>query len=117
MSAPKRATSFGVCGATAIITTEIGSSRTAAPSGEYPSTPCRYWASMKNVPNMAKNTSVMPPDDTAKRGFWNRRRSSIGWRVRHSQKPNATSTTAASAEPQRTTRALSQPWCGPSMMA
>ena len=34
LSAPKRATSFGVCGATAIITTEIGSSRTAAPSGE-----------------------------------------------------------------------------------
>ena len=32
--APKRATSFGVCGATVIITAENGSSRTAAPSGE-----------------------------------------------------------------------------------
>ena len=94
-SAPKRATSFGVFGATAIITTEIGSSRTAAPSGEYSSTPCRYWASRKNVPNMAKNTSVMPPEDTAKRGFWNSRRSSIGWRLRHSHRPNASSTIAA----------------------
>ena len=33
-SAPNRATSFGVCGATNIITNEIGSSRTAASSGE-----------------------------------------------------------------------------------
>ena len=65
-------------GATTIITAENGNRRTAAPSGEYPMTPCRYWASMKNDPNIAKNTSVMPPDDTAKRGFWKSRRSSIG---------------------------------------
>ena len=56
---------------------------------------------MKNEPNMAKNTSVMPPDDTAKRGFWNSRRSSIGWRLRHSQKPKATRTIGRGAEPQR----------------
>ena len=116
LSAPKRATSLGVLGATAIITNEIGSSRTAAPSGEYSSTPWRYWASRKNVPNMAKNTSVMPPDDTAKRGFWNRCRSSIGWRLCHSQKQNATSTIAAPPN-HSADSALTQPWCGPSMMA
>ena len=68
------------------------------------------------MPNMAKNTSVMPPDDTAKRGFWNRCRSSIGCRLRHSQNTNATSTTAARPN-HSADDALSHPWCGPSMMA
>ena len=71
---------------------------------------------MKNVPNMAKNTSVMPPDATEKRGFWNRCRSSIGCRVRSSHMQNATRTTAA--KPNHSSDAvLVQPWCGPSMMA
>ncbi len=71
---------------------------------------------MKNVPNMAKNTSVMPPEDTANRGFWKRCRSSIGCRLRSSQKQNPTSTTAAN-ENHTIDAVLNQPWCGPSMMA
>ena len=53
------------------------------------------------MPNMAKNTSVMPPDDTANRGFWNRRRSSIGWRLCHSHSPNGDEDDRRGAEPQR----------------
>ncbi len=91
-------------------------SRTAAPSGEYSSTPCRYWASRKNVPNMAKKTNVMPPEETANRGFLNSRSSSIGCRLRHSHTPNASSTIAA--PPNHSSEEIDiQPWCGPSMMA
>ena len=115
-SAPKRPTSFGVFGATDIITTEKGSMRTAASSGVYPMTPCRYWASRKNVPNMAKKTSVIPPDETAKRGFWNNRRSSIGWLLRHSHTQNSTSTMAAPPN-HSSDSTLAQPWLGASMMA
>ena len=84
-----------------IITAENGSRRNAAPSGLQPMTPWKYWASMKNEPNMAKNTSVMPPDETANRGFWNSRSSSIGWRLRHSHSPKATRKVVCGAEPQR----------------
>ena len=99
-----------------IITAENGSSRSAAPSGLQPMTPWKYWASMKNEPNMAKNTSVMPPDETANRGFLNSRSSSIGWRLRHSHRPKATRKIAA-APNHSADSTLSQPWCGPSMMA
>ena len=68
------------------------------------------------MPNMAKNTMVMPPDETAKRGFWNNRSSSIGWRLCHSHTPNRTSATAAPPN-QTSDSTLTQPWCGPSMMA
>ncbi len=68
------------------------------------------------MPNMAKNTNVMPPDDTAKRRFLNSRRSSIGWRLRHSHQAN--SARARMAPPNHSSEvALSQPWLGPSMIA
>ena len=65
---------------------------------------------------MAKKTSVMPPDDTAKRGFWNSRRSSIGWRLRHSHTHERTSTMAAPPN-HSSDSTLTQPWLGASMMA
>ena len=68
------------------------------------------------MPNMAKKTSVMPPDETANRGFWNRRRSSIGWRLRHSHHTNARSTMAAPPN-QSSESTLAQPWLGASMIA
>ena len=71
---------------------------------------------MKNEPNRAKNTRVMPPEATANRGFWKRWRSSIGCRLCSSHRMNATMNTAAMPN-HSADSALIQPWCGPSMIA
>ena len=61
------ATNRGTCGATNMMMNANGNCSSPDSSGEYPSTNCRYWASRKNVPNMAKNISVIPADATLNR--------------------------------------------------
>ena len=64
------------------------------------------------MPNIAKKISEMPPEATENRRFRNSRRSSIGWRERHSHKANSARTPIAPTN-QSSDSALAQPWFGP----
>jgi hypothetical protein len=67
--APKRAVRRGVSGDTMIMIGAIGSRRSAAPSGEYPSTSWKYCVIRNMTPNIERNTSIIPPLPVLKLGL------------------------------------------------
>ncbi len=75
----------------------MGRRCTPASSAEYPITNWKYCVRRKIDPNIAKNSSVIPPLAALNRGFDQNEVSSIGWGDRDSHTQNAPSTTTATA--------------------
>ena len=89
----------GALRASGIMTSGSGRSATAAPSGERPTTNCRYWITTKNSPKLAKNWAVTVRVPALNARLPNSRGSSIGWSTRSSQPTKAASARTPSASP------------------
>src|SRR6266536_3088454 len=75
---PTRSTIRALSGATTIIVSANGRSRTPACNGEYPNTNCKYCVKRKMTPNIVKKRIEMVALAVVKRGLRKKFRSSIG---------------------------------------
>ena len=115
MRAPAFATSVGARRAVGIIAAAIGSTLTAATSGESFRTSWRYCRITKVKPKNAKNCAKIEMLPAASVLLRKMRGSSSGCSLRSSTRTKTTPATIARAKPS-SVRAPSQPWSGASMI-